>query len=495
MKSKIITISTIKILFSFLKTLLLLWVVTIFNNSYSSIVNTTSSDTPSSSAVTPWLSIKKLDWNGIPVIWVKDETLPVFYVNFYFADGALSDDLSRIGETETTFELLTSGTNLFSQAQIAEMLEFYGTKFSTEVTHEYSIVGVMGLSKDAASTMKTVCHLFTASKFPYPELVKYQKFITSQLENIASSPNLLAERAARSLSLRNTPYAHPASPTKKSIWAISPTFMKKKLNYFNQQVKKRIYISGPASVLNIKSIIEKECGWKSNSTIGNYVRRSKYIIPKNSGVDKNGKTNIFLIDIPRSNQAQIRISSFLPPEKIKEPVMMSLGASFLGGGSFSSLLMQELRVKHGLTYGVNAFAIPQLDYGRTGIATSTKTESVEEALNIIRENLRKTASGEININDFNKIKNYLAGSYLIGLEDSSVFLNQLIYYDHTGRSYEELYNYPKIIAGFTASDIAKKVSEIFDWNKQTILVVGDRNLQKRLQSIGNVIRLNYKSFL
>ena len=69
----------------------------------------------SSVAIAGMPDYERLNWDGIDVVWIENNRLPMYEVSVYFADGALSDHSKRYGETELTFEMLTSGTRRFNQ--------------------------------------------------------------------------------------------------------------------------------------------------------------------------------------------------------------------------------------------------------------------------------------------------------------------------------------------------------------------------------------------
>ena len=80
--------------------------------------------------------------------------------------------------------------------------------------------------------------------------------------------------------------------------------------------------------------------------------------------------------VPKANQAQIRVGRYLTyDESKKDHELMSLASKYMGGG-FTSRLMQELRVKRGLTYSAGAYASTQKTYGRSGISTFTKNNTL-----------------------------------------------------------------------------------------------------------------------
>ena len=105
--------------------------------------------------------IQKFNWNGIDVIYLKDDRFPTYNVSFYFADGAIKDvDYGVLGITSAAFSLMTSGTIRYNQKDISDNLEYFGASYGATVFHEQSFYNVSGLVKDVVPTMKKICHIF-----------------------------------------------------------------------------------------------------------------------------------------------------------------------------------------------------------------------------------------------------------------------------------------------------------------------------------------------
>lgn len=432
-------------------------------------------------------NLKKMNWNGVDVVWLEDNQYPTYTFNVYFHAGALQDREGKFGETELTLNQLTSGTKRYSQKEIVDSLEFYGAAFSSNVTHEYATYSVGGLVKDMIPTMKMVCHLFRSATFPQSELAKTKKRMAAGLKNLVTSHGALANRVYREFSLSKTPYAKPVSGTLKSISKIQTSDLSEKLNFLNSKVKKRIYISGPSQVEKLKEIIINDCKW----TNGEFVQVGPAI--KEKAVYK--KNVVYLVPVPNANQAQIRIGRFLTAQEAKKlPDLMGFAAKYMGGG-FTSQLMKELRVKRGLTYSAGAYSSSQKSYGRSGINTFTKNETIVEALKVIEQTIKKN-SENIPREFFNHSQRFVKGSYLFTLESTHAFLNNLIYFDHIGRDYKEIYEYQDNIASYTPQDLAKSVNSIFAWKDQVVMVIGSLKLKESLKSAGYQVEIvDYKDFL
>ena len=433
-------------------------------------------------------NLKRENWNGVEVIWLEDDSYPIYDVSIYFNAGGFTDSNGKFGETQLAFDLLSTGTTRYKQKEILDSLEFYGVSYQASVTHEFSSYNVSGLVKDAVPTMKMVCHMFRNATYPDRELKKSVKRIKTGLRNLPANHGSLANRIFRQVSLTGTGYENPVGGTLKSLSRISSGDLKKKINFFNDDVKKRIYIKGPKEMSSLKAVFANDCKWGGGETVVE--------TPKAKKEQRNGSAKtVYLAVVPKANQAQIRIGNFMTAkESSSEFELRDFTSQYLGGG-FTSRLMQEIRVARGLTYTISSYASEQDNYGRKGINTFTKNQTLVETLNAIREVLEKSFT-EINEEHFQMAKRYAKGSYLFGLESTSAFLSNLIYFDHVGRDYEEIYKFPKAIDSLTKPMVMKKASELFNPDEQLIFVLGSNELEKSLKAAGfKVKKVNYENFL
>ena len=69
--------------------------------------------------------------------------------------------------------------------------------------------------------------------------------------------------------------------------------------------------------------------------------------------------------------------------------MLLLGNHILGGGGFTSRLMQEVREQRGLVYSVYSSFNPGRHAGAFSIGLQTRPTQAEEALQVVRQTLRR----------------------------------------------------------------------------------------------------------
>jgi zinc protease len=431
-------------------------------------------------------NLRRLKWNEMDVIWLEDDSYPTYSINVYFNAGALLDEKGKYGQTELAFKELTSGTTRYTRQEIVDSLEFYGASYGANVTHEYTTFSVEGLVKDMLPTMKMICHTFQNASYPVEEFNTTKKRLITALKNSVTDHSGLANRIFREVSLQGTQFSKPVSGNIRSINSLTAKDLHDRMLFFNNEVQKRIYIKGPKAVKELESVFVNDCGWKQGQYKNEIAAVTK--TPENNNI-------VYLVPVPKANQAQIRIGRYITKEESHYAYeLQSLAARHMGGG-FTSRLMQELRVKRGLTYSVGAYISSQAAYGRSGITTFTKNETLVETFNVTKEviNNESTATTEEN---FHHIKRFIKGNYLLGLESTSAFLETLLFFDHIGRDYKEIYQFSNKIDQISIEQMQSLISQIFGFDNQIRLVVGDKNLDKQLAKAGYKVKvLNYNDYL
>lgn len=421
--------------------------------------------------------IQRLQWGDYKTTWLEDKRFPLATVTMYFSDGALRDGVKAAGTTQAALDLLFSGTSKHDQKSLSEFFDFYGVDFSHNVTHEYSVLSFSALVKDLPAVVDRFCEVVKDAKFPRAELVPHQKRSIAKLRNLPSNHSALAERAFRSLMMRGSSYEQATEGNLASLELLRPELLQKRWSEMRDEAPKRFYVKGPKEALFIRDQFLQKCGWKTGA--------SQSLRLKNpvSGMGHR----IFLVPVPGANQAQIRIGRYLPASEAKDPTeSLSFASDFLGGG-FTARLIQEVRVKRGLTYSIGSYVSLQAEYGRSGVSTFSKNETVAETINVVKDILEKnTNPANISTEDLDHMRNYVVGHYPFSFEGSDSFLMQLLMLDHVGEPLEKLYMFPEKVKQLGQREVADAIRKLFTWDEQVIVVVGDPSLVGPLAKIRQV---------
>jgi zinc protease len=429
--------------------------------------------------------LKKTTWNGVEVNWIVEPALKTYDLIVKFEQGSISDRDGKKGATSMAFNQLFAGTNRYTRKEIADYLEFFGTTYGFSVTHEQVLMNLSGLAKDAGQTLRFMCHLMDDATFPTEELTNEINRQKSALKNLPSNQGALASRAHREISLAGSLYAYPSEGKLVDLERLKSQDLKERLQNFHKEVKKKIYVIGPKSLEELEKVIHHDCGWSKENTLVNHGAVVK------NGLLAQSDNLIHFVELPGSNQAQIRLGRLLTQDEAQKDLELTTFASKVLGGGFTSLLVTELRVKRGLTYSASSMAGPQKNYGRAVISTFTRNEEVANLLMILKNEML-VSNMTIDADNFLRMKRFAKGSYLFGLETNSSMMGQLITFDHIGKKFKDIYLYPQIVDSLKKEDVEKKIYDIFGWSKQIVLVAGDPSLIKTLRQKGFEVK-SYKA--
>jgi zinc protease len=124
-----------------------------------------------------------------------------------------------------------------------------------------------------------------------------------------------------------------------------------------------------------------------------------------------------------------------------------------GGGSLASRLMDQLRDRQGLVYGVYSVLAPGIGAGPIQVRAGTNPAQVDRAIEAIeKEALRMHEEGPT-AEELAEAKGYLAGVFPVRLESNSGVATQLTAAELYGLGLDYIDRYPGIIDGVTLDQV------------------------------------------
>jgi zinc protease len=158
------------------------------------------------------------------------------------------------------------------------------------------------------------------------------------------------------------------------------------------------------------------------------------------------------------------------------------------GGGFSGRLMQELRSRRGLTYGVSGTVGANWDYPGLFRATmATKSETTVESINALREEINKLTTAPVTEAELSLAKESILNAYVFTMDTRSKALNQQVLLEFYGFPADYFVKYPSQIEKVTAADVQRVARKYVQPNQLAVLVVGnEKQFDKPLSSLGTV---------
>ncbi|HEY1268471.1 MAG TPA: pitrilysin family protein, partial [Candidatus Binatia bacterium] len=147
----------------------------------------------------------------------------------------------------------------------------------------------------------------------------------------------------------------------------------------------------------------------------------------------------------------------------------------LGGGGFSSRMMESIRNEHGFAYSVYSHFDPRKYAGSFEVVMQTKNESAGEAIKIAVAEIRKMREQGVTETELNEAKDYLIGSFPLRFDTNrkvAAVLSQVEFY---GLGLDYLERYPEIIRKISREDVLRAAKTYLHPEKLIVVVVADQS--------------------
>lgn len=412
--------------------------------------------------------------NGIKVFVVENHKLPSVS---YSIDLDIHPELQgeMVGYQDMIGELLTAGTKSKSKDQFNQELDMLGATLNISSEGIY----MQSLTKNSDKLLALCAEVLTSPNFQQSELDKLKKQAKSGLAQQQDDPEAMSRNITAVLQYgKNHPYGEIT--TEKSIDKITLDRCKKYFEtYFRPNVA-YLAIVGDITMEQAKIQVDKYfSAWQKKE-----VPVAKYSTPKPPAGASVGIVN-------KSSAVQSVIDITYPmdlkpgsPDEVK----LKVANGILGGGS-TGRLFQNLRETHGWTYGsYSSVKSDELPFGGSFSATANSTTAATDSsvAEILKE-MTKIRTELVPEEQLQGFKNYMAGTFALGLEDPRTLARYAINERKYNMPKDYYRNYLKNVEAVTAEDVRTVAQKYITPGVAYITVAGDKKTTaEKLKAFGPV---------
>jgi zinc protease len=147
----------------------------------------------------------------------------------------------------------------------------------------------------------------------------------------------------------------------------------------------------------------------------------------------------------------------------------------LGGGGFSSRLMQTVRDEMGLAYDIHSAFAPYKEGGLFEVAVQTKNKSANTVIDVIDEQLSRIGKEEVTDQELGDAKAYLTGSFPRRLDTNRKIADFLAVVEFYGLGLDYVEKYPGYITSVTKDDVLRVARKYLHPLDAVTVVVGKQS--------------------
>ena len=401
--------------------------------------------------------------NGTVLLASEQRALPMVSIELLIDAGSRYDVAGQEGLAHLAARLLTYGTKRRTALQISDALDFIGASVSTGSGENLASVSMTMLKKDLSAGLSLLAEVLTQSTFPQEEIDRQKQLIVASLKAREEDPGDIAERRFAAALFPGSPYGRPVEGTESSVKAISRGSLREFYERHYRPDRTIAAVVGDISTKQIEAALNQAFQpWKKGKP------RSKPPAPVvgTAGVIRVNK-DLTQANIIMGHEGVTRGN----PDYYAIQVMNNI----LGGGGFSSRLMESIRNQRGLAYSVYTHFNADKSHGSFQFVMQTQNESARDAMRIAREEIGRIQRELVSEQELNDARDYLTGSFPLRLDTNRKVANflALVEFFELGLDYPD--RYAHWIRTVQREDVLRVAQRYLKPERLITVVVGNQN--------------------
>ena len=401
--------------------------------------------------------------NGMTVLVLEQHFLPIVEIHALIKAGAAQDPPEKAGVANLVASLLDEGTTTRSSRQLAEQIDFVGGSLTVQAGEDYTTASARTLKKDIDLGFTLLADILQHPAFPKQEFERVRSQILGEISSDNDDPGHVAMKAFNQLVFQNHPYRWPVNGTEETLSKI--TLAEVQSFYTKEYLPNQVILTivGDVTAEQATTLVQTHFGsWKKGAVPSRAVKKPAAIDKKTVQLIEKDLTQSTIVighsGISRTN-----------PDFYAVTVMNHI----LGAGGFSSRLMDSIRDKQGLAYGIMSHYDARVMPGSFWINLQTRTETTNQAISGVLIEMKAIREAPVSDQELADAKAFLMGSFPLRLDSTSKLTQVLAQVEFFGLGFDYFSQYPKWIERVTKEDVQRAAKQYLDPQHYALVVVGN----------------------
>lgn len=420
--------------------------------------------------------------NGIPVELWKTSALPLTSVSVVFrAGGPLVTDAAQAGVAALTANMLDEGAGDLDTLQFSEAIASLGGKFEAGSATESLHADLTVLSRNFGKGLDLLADAVRAPRMQAADFERVKRLTLEEIVQSEEEPGLVASRVvARRLFGAEHPYAWPSHGTRESVGNLSLDAVKTTQAQLLRPDLATILVAGNLSAAEAKTALEKSFGgWRATGP-----KTVRMPAPARYATSDQKALQVYLVDRPDAPQTSVRFAA--PSPRYDDPSRVKLRAlGTLLGGTFTSRLNQNLREKHGYTYGAGAGFSPGPVLGTFAAASDVTAKDTGAAVQEFLAEFARLGNGDVTEAEAGTARESIKSDVVDTLSSNGGFIDTASGLLDDGAEFDNLGKDLIALGNESSASLNPTAKAAIDLDHAVLVLVGDRKtILPQLKAIG-----------
>ncbi|MGE5444782.1 MAG: M16 family metallopeptidase [Ignavibacteriales bacterium] len=401
--------------------------------------------------------------NGITLLVAERPGVPMIVVDVLIKAGSVFEPDRKAGLANLTAKLLTQGTAKRTATQVAGEIDFMGASLSTNADYDYIEAELVVLRKYSDKGLEIMGDILMNPAFAPEEIEKKVREVQGELRKNEEDPGWVAKRQFLKTLFGSHPYGSIVEGSEESIKKISRAdIVDFHSNYYipNRTI---IAVAGDITLEEAKDLIQKNFeNWYPKQ-----VQEKQIPLPQ-------GIKETVSIKLDRKvTQANIILGHVGIRRDNPNYYAIQVMNYILGGGGFSSRLVNDIRDKRGLVYHVNSAYVSRRYSGYFQVELQTKNPSATDAIQLVVENMKKIRQNTVSEKELEDAKAHLIESLPLKIETDKEVARNMAFLEFYGLGLDYFDKYPGYIKAVGERDVLRVAQEYLHPERFVLVIVAN----------------------
>ena len=403
---------------------------------------------------------------GIDVLAVHTSLENVVTLRGSLPAGDVFNPPGNSAIADLTAGMLDKGTTAHDQFELARQLESVGAEIRLGTTAQNLNFSAKCLKKDLPLVLTLLAEQLRTPAFPPEEFAKLKRQLAGHRRQEMEDTNF---RSTEAFERAIYPEGHQNHPVESSRYlADIETASLEQVRSFHQTnygpLSMTIVAVGDVDVGLLNRTLETVfSGWTGGRTLPSFQPAKSLTIATTERVVVPGKASISVL------VGQPSGLKYSDPDRIA----LHLATEVFGGAYFSARLLDTVRNRDGLTYGIGA-RLDEDTYtdGHWAIKSTFAPELLDKGVAAIQRELAQFTTQGVSAEELEMFKITVIGNYKIALATSEGLAANLLATVQRGLPVSFLDNYPRDLAALSLQQVNQAVKKYLAPDKMTTVLAG-----------------------
>jgi len=410
----------------------------------------------------PYLDIQEIHTpKGLTVWFVQDKSIPVMALQFSLKGGSQLDQNGKEGTTELLSALFDEGAGKRDSEAFQNALDANSIAMGFHTTHDAFYGKLKTTSKNQEIAWELFGDALNAPHFAPEAVTRMKQALQSNLRFEQMNPGWIASKTLSETLFKGEAYARLIEGTQESLEKITVDDLKK--------AKADLFCRERLKISVVGNLDSKDVATMADRFFGAWPSCAQPVDAKPITLQNAGKT----VTVPwEGAQSSVIIAQAGIARQDKDWWTARILDFSLGGGEFSSRLMNEVRVKRGLTYGVSTGIAPYDLAPLWMIEAGIDPSRTEDAVALIKKIWGEVAANGLTDEEIKDAKSFLIGSLPLALTSTDKIAAILLQMQEDDLPKNTLDTRNAEISAVTAEDIKRVARQRLHSEALTTVIVG-----------------------